>query len=144
MQIVQERFPTVVKYCNGPDPYGHDHTGDELASYMDTFSPGAIDREYPSTLHTIRGMSLRLALCDYLGLPYKYKMYFKVQPFCDSNDEEEYGIAIGSNYVGVLNDAHYAKLKALFCPNEDAKWYLDWEKWKWRREYPSATKGEHA
>ena len=60
-----------------------------------------------------------------------------------SNNKAEYGIAIGSNYVGVLNEAHYAKLKALFCPNEDAKWYLDTEKWKWRREYPSAAKGEY-
>ena len=131
MEILAARLPRAIKYALGPDPWGHEDNEDE---WFDSLPPDAFSKMWPSPSMTLLGPELSVHLCKHLGLPMSFCDFFDVQPFSDSDDTEELGIAIGSNYVGILNDTIYARLKAIFSPDEDAKWYLDYKDWTWTRK----------
>ena len=138
MEILTERLPEAIQWSWGPDPWGHEDNEEE---WFETLPPDAFNKMWPSPSMTLLGPGpVSIELCKHLGLPTTFCDFFDVQPFSDSNDNAEFGIAIGSNYVGILNDTYYARLKAIFSPDEDAKWYLDCRDWVWTR--PSKSDGE--
>ncbi|KAI1787513.1 hypothetical protein LXA43DRAFT_1098234 [Ganoderma leucocontextum] len=134
MDLIHTQFPDGITCTLGPEI-------DEDDSELD-IPPEEFQRPYPDTHATLFGMALVDSILRYLDVPVTdtNRRSLEVDYLCDSQARPEVGLILGSTYTGkVLVEPHYSKLKALVSPNEDAKWYLGFDNWQWRRQIPKET-----
>ncbi|KAI1787508.1 hypothetical protein LXA43DRAFT_708896 [Ganoderma leucocontextum] len=131
MDLIRTHFPDGITCTIGPEL---DEDGNEP-----DLPPEEFLRPYPDTNATLFGMALVDSILRYLGVAITdaNRLLLDVDYLCDSHARPDVGLTVGSTYTGkILLEPHQSKLKALISPNEDAKWYLGFKNWQWRRQVP--------
>ena len=131
MDIIYANFPEVVMEWYDPHYDGYqDGTCLKVAH-----KPGW----WMSALDTLSSLGLLVALLKFLDLPERYKIFIDIRHLQDGHGRSDFGLIIGNNYMGTLDEEAHDRLKAIISPNEDAKWYIDYQRWKWGRVSPKPT-----
>ena len=128
MQVIFDHFPEIIDKWQSTEPVQKDTA---LCAQVPDQKDWVMD-----TLSTVHAPPLTFALCKYLEIPADRHVLFYVGFFEDNAGNGALGLAVGSNYQGVLSTSLRGKLKELFGLSEDPKWYLDLQRWKWGRVPP--------
>jgi len=132
MEIVKIHFPEEVVYTQGPDLFGLDEEPEEI-------DDEEFEKESPDTELTLLGPGLLLAICDRFGIGDPKIVCISL--LNNGMENEDLGLTIGSNYQGAMVfPAQQEEIQAMFAPNEEPAWYLDYEQWHWRRLSKSKQK----
>ncbi len=144
MDLVRRHFPNSIERCMGPPN----------AALIDDSDEDAFERDYPpekwdeindNILQTICGSGFAVEICELLAIPSKWKEMVDVIPLYDSQLKEEFGLTIGTNYLGIPDADKIAELQRLIDtvePDVRPMWYLDHIDWRWRRVVPPQNKRE--
>ncbi|KAI0794565.1 hypothetical protein C8Q74DRAFT_1436476 [Fomes fomentarius] len=139
MDLVRRFFPDAIERCPGPPNAGMcDENGTQLE-----FSPEAWREINDNILETICGPAFDVAICELLGIPSKWEEMVHVLPLHDSQLNSEFGLTIGTNYLGIPDADKIAELQRLIDTVESESrpmWYLDHVDWRWRRVVPPQHK----
>nr|VWP02497.1 Candidapepsin-6 (EC (ACP 6) (Aspartate protease 6) (Secreted aspartic protease 6) [Ganoderma boninense] len=130
MQIALDHFPQVVVYRKGPTMLGL--VDEETQDWTDD----DWDNVHANIAETITGYGFVAAIREYLGMGPEADDLFDVELLCDSRQDSEYGLTVGSNYLKVIDKDAVEKLEALLATDEPAMWYLRRHHWMWRRVAP--------
>ena len=146
MELVKRYFPAAIERRYGPLTAGllFDDEAAELGVVED-IPEEAWSEMNDNIIDTILGPHLVVEVCKFLGIPLKCDRMVRVVPLYNSELEDEWGLTIGTNHLGIPPRYAIAKLQELIStvdPNEPAMWYLDHIEWRWSRVPPKACKRE--
>ncbi|RPD57739.1 hypothetical protein L226DRAFT_615176 [Lentinus tigrinus ALCF2SS1-7] len=131
MEIALKHFPDAVQYRCAPATQGLSGDDDD-----DDYSPEDYLESKPNIAETLYSPELPYAIQKYLGLPDSAPELIKIQLLRDSEGDNEWGLTVGSNYVGLLKRACLDKLETVLETDEPPMWYLDTFDWRWYRVPP--------
>ncbi len=141
MDLVRRHFPNSIERCPGPPN----------AALLDDLDEDAIELDYPpdqmndNIFQTISGPGFAIEICELLAIPSKWEAMVGVVPLYDSQLNSEFGLTIGTNYLGIPDADKIAELQRLIDtvePDVHPMWYLDHVDWHWRRVVPPRKKSE--
>ncbi len=139
MDFVRRYFPDEIQRFPGPPTAGMwDETGTEIE-----FPPEAWKEDNDNILETICGSGFAVAICQLLGIPPRWEQMVNVMPLYDCQLKYEFGLTIGTNYLGIPPPDKVAELQRLIDtvePDARLMWYLDEADWRWRRVVPPQSK----
>ncbi|KAI0794557.1 hypothetical protein C8Q74DRAFT_1445892 [Fomes fomentarius] len=139
MDLVRRHFPNSIERCPGPPN----------AALLDDLDEDAIELDYPpdelndNIFQTISGPGFAVEICELLAIPSKWEAMVGVMPLYDSQLNSEFGLTIGTNYLGIPDADKIAELQRLIDtvePDARPMWYLDHIDWRWRRVVPPQHK----
>lgn len=150
-QVIEQEWPHLARRMPYPDPFfvqpkpsaGDDEEDkeeeeDEEGGEWETDPSKYEHRNYADTLF---GHSASLALRRKFGVPEDRLDLLKIKGFHDDQGVYRTGIAIGTNYCGVLNETTETEIRKLFDIQGEARWYLDCQRWYWAwHPYRKGTK----
>ncbi|KAI0794555.1 hypothetical protein C8Q74DRAFT_583633 [Fomes fomentarius] len=141
MDLVRRYFPDAIERCPGPPNAGmFDDTGTQLEF------PSEVWQEInDNILETISGPAFAIEICELLGIPSKWEEMVQIIPLYDSQFKDEFGLTIGTNYLGIPDADKIAELQRLIDtvePDARPMWHLDPIQWSWRRVVPPRNRSE--
>ncbi len=109
MDLVRRHFPDAIERCHGPPNAGmFDETGTQLE-----FPPDVWHEINDNILETISGPVFAIEICELLAIPSKWERMVQVIPLYDSQLKDEFGLTIGTNYLGIPDADKIAELQRL-------------------------------
>ncbi|TFK83453.1 hypothetical protein K466DRAFT_589722 [Polyporus arcularius HHB13444] len=126
MDIAADCFPHVVVRRFAPETEGFIHDQE--------YTDADYKEERANIADTLGNPDFILAIQEYLDLPVAASNVITIQPLCDSQWATEWGLTVGSNYLGVLKQEYVDRLeKEVLKTEEPPMWYLDYLEWEWFR-----------
>ncbi len=141
MDLIRRHFPNSIERCKGPpDAALLEEDGIEV-----DYPPEKWGEINDNILETICGPGFAIEVCELLAIPSKWEEMVDVIPLYDSQLNGEFGLTIGTNYLGIPDADKIAELQRLIDtvqPDARPMWYLDHVDWRWRRVVPRRNKSE--
>ena len=139
MSLIHTHFADAIEYSTDPDDDDDDGNEPDLTP-EESRSPRI------NTDATLFGLPIVDSILRYLDVMVTdaNRSLIDVDYLYDSQGRPDIGLTVGSTHTGrILLEPHLSKLQALVSPNEDPKWYLDFDNWQWSRQIPKqASKHE--
>lgn len=130
-QAIEKEWPHLARRLPYPDPFFVPPKPSASDGEEEEWPLDKSKYEHPGYTSTLYNYSTSLALRRRFGIPDDRVDLLQIKGLFDVQGVYHFGITIGTNYRGVLNETIETEICKFFGIQEEAQWYLDSVKWYW-------------